>query len=119
MNRPPCNGARRAGPRVLLCHGCCCGSPWKNPEINHAEQIVEISSVARTRVVDCVGECSQSIVVIVRPGDGSSIWFGGIDTPALTSVLREWLAVGAPQPMPPVLQSKVFVRESDRVGAGA
>ena len=119
MNRPPCNGASASGPRVLLCHGCCCGSPWKNPEIDHVEQVMAISAVARTRVVDCVGECSQSIVVIVRPGDGSSIWFGGIDTPALTSVLSEWLDAGAPRPMPPVLRSKVFIRSTERVGTGA
>ena len=82
-------------------------------------QIVAISALAPARVVDCVGECAHSNVVIVRSGDGPSVWLGGISNPAITSALCEWLGAGALQPPPRVLQSRVFVRRSEAVGAGA
>ena len=104
---------------VLICRGCCCGTERKHPETDHEGQIAAISAVARTRVVDCVDECAYSNVVIVRPGDGSSVWLGGINDAALTDAVCEWLVGGAPQPPPPVLQSKVFIRQSSAVGAGS
>lgn len=69
--------------------------------------------------MDCVGECAHSNVVIVRPGDGPSVWLGGINDSALTSAVCDWLVDGAQQPLPPVLQSRVFIRQSVAVGAGA
>ena len=105
--------------RVLICRGCCCGSERKHPAVDHDGQIVAISALARARVVNCVGECAHSNVVIVRSGEGPSVWLGGINNPAITSVLCEWLDVGASQPLPRVLQSRVFVRRSEAVGAGA
>ena len=105
--------------RVLICRGCCCGTERKHPEVDHDGQIVAISARARARVVDCVGECAHSNVVIVHSGDGPSVWLGGINNPAITSALCEWLGAGAPQPPPQVLQSRVFARRSEAVGAGA
>lgn len=117
MKKPRSTAAFSTSPRVLICRGCCCGSERKHPWIDHDKQIVEISATARTRVVDCVGECSYSNIVIVRPGDGSSMWLGGINDPATNSALCEWLADGAPQPPPQVLRSRVFVRRSKAVKA--
>ena len=105
--------------RVHICRGCCCGTERKHPETDHDGQVLAISAVARTRVVDCVDECVHSNVVIVRRGDGSSVWLGGINDAALTDSVCEWLAGGASQPPPPVLQSRVFIRRSAAVGAGA
>ena len=119
MNQASCTLASDFSTRVLVCRGCCCGSERKHPAIDHDEQIVEISAVARTRVVDCVDECSHSNVVIVRSGPGTSVWLGGINSPVITSVLCEWLAAGAALPAPPVLQSKIFSRRSEALGAGA
>ena len=111
--------ASSAAVRVLICRGCCCGTERKHPETDHEGQVAAISAVARTRVVDCVDECAHSNVVIVRPGDGSSVWLGGINDAALTDALCEWLVDGASQPPRPVLQSKVFIRRSGAVGAGS
>ena len=96
--------------RVLVCRGCCCGTERKHPETDHDAQLAAISAVARTRVVDCVDECAHSNIVVVRPGDGTSVWLGGILDPAATSALCDWLAAGATSPMPAVLQGHVFER---------
>lgn len=105
--------------RVLICRDCCCGCERKHPTVDHDGQIVAISALARARVVNCVGECAHSNVVIVRSGEEPAVWLGGINNPAITSALCEWLAAGAPQPLPRILQSRVFVRRSEAVGAGA
>ena len=119
MSKAPSDVASHACVRVLLCRGCCCGTERKHPTTDHDGQIVAISSVARTRVVDCVDRCAHSNVVIVRPGDGSSVWLGGINDAALTDAVCEWLADGAPQPPPPDLRSRVLIPRSSAVGAGA
>ncbi|MEM8925894.1 MAG: (2Fe-2S) ferredoxin domain-containing protein [Actinomycetota bacterium] len=103
--------SERGQPRVLVCRGCCCGSERKHPDIDHDEQVVAISSVAHARVVDCVDECKQSNVVIVRPRPGESIWFGRLNSDALTEELCEWLGEGAPMPLPPVLEVFAFERQ--------
>ena len=117
MNTAPNGWASPASIRVQICRGCCCGTERKHPETDHDGQTAAISAVARIRVVDCVDECAYSNVVIVRRGDGSSVWLGGINDALLTDALCEWLADGASQPPPPVLQSKVFIRRSSAVGA--
>jgi hypothetical protein len=100
----------RSLPSVLVCRGCCCGTERKHPDVDHDAQLDALRSVVRTRVVDCVDECSQSNVVIVRPGDSSSIWLGGVLAASETQVLCAWLAQGAPLPLPIALQQRVFVR---------
>ena len=117
MSKAPSDWVSDALMRVLICRGCCCGTERKHPGTDHDGQIVAISTVARTRVVDCVDECAYSNVVIVRRGDGSSVWLGGINDAVLTDALCKWLVDGASQPPPPVLQSKVFIRKSSAVGA--
>jgi len=96
------------GPRVQVCRGCCCGTE-KHPDFDHHAQVTAISATAPTRVIECVGECANSNVVIVRPQPGELVWFGGITTPALTAELCEWIEDGAPQPMPPNLEDHAFL----------
>jgi hypothetical protein len=96
--------------RVLVCRGCCCGTERKHPETDHDAQLAAIAAVARTRVVGCVDECAHSNVVVVRPGDGTSIWLGGILDPATTSALCDWLERGATSPVPAVLSGHVVER---------
>ena len=119
MSKLPPIPASSASVRVLICRGCCCGTERKHPETDHDALIAALSAVARTRVVDCVDECAQSNVVVVRPGDGSSVWLGGINDTPLADAVCGWLVDGASQPPPPVLQSRVFIRASGAVGAGA
>ncbi|MEM7341596.1 MAG: (2Fe-2S) ferredoxin domain-containing protein [Actinomycetota bacterium] len=102
-------------PSVLICRGCCCGSSRKHPEIDHDAQVEAISAVARTRVVDCVDECSYSNVVIVRPEPGRSIWFGRLTSEVATDELCEWLEAGAPLPLPPILDVFDFVPQKGTV----
>lgn len=104
--------------RVLVCRGCCCGTSGKHPDVDHAAQLEAIAAVARTRVVDCVDECSRSNVVIVRPGDGTTLWFGGILDRITNDELCNWLAAGAPQPVPDHLAGRIFVRRSVPVRIG-
>ncbi len=103
MTTTPDHPVDDSRPRVLVCRGCCCGSEQKHPDVDHDEQIAEISSVARTRVVDCVDECTYSNVVVVRPRPGESVWFGRLNSAVLTRELRNWLDAGAPRPLPPIL----------------
>ena len=119
MSKEPRDLAFCAPIRVQICRGCCCGTERKHPGTDHDGQLAAISAVARTRVVDCLDECVHSNVVVVRRGDGSSVWLSGINDAALTDSVCEWLAGGASQPPPPDLQSRVFVRRSAAVGAGA
>ena len=117
MSKAPSDMASDVLVRVLICRSCCCGTERKHPETDHDGQTAAISAVPRIRVVDCVDECAYSNVVIVRRGDGSSVWLGGINDALLTDALCTWLVDGASQPPPPVLQSKVFIRKSSAVGA--
>ena len=112
-------GAFAAPARVLICRACCCGTERKHPGFDHDGQIAAISAVARTRVVDCVDECARSNVVVVRPGDGSSVWLGGINSNSLNAALCEWLADGAPQPPPAAPEAQVFIPRSGAVRARA
>ena len=79
---------------------------------DHDEQVDAISAVARARVVGCVNECAYSNVVIVRSGHGQTVWLGGIDNPAVTSALCEWLSAGASHPPPQVLQSRLIAHRT-------
>lgn len=101
--------------RVLVCRGCCCGTERKHPAVDHEAQLAAIGQVATARVVGCVDECARSNVIIVRPGDGTSIWLGGILTAAETAAVCEWLADGAPRPVPANLAGRVFERRSAEV----
>ncbi|MEM8922250.1 MAG: (2Fe-2S) ferredoxin domain-containing protein [Actinomycetota bacterium] len=103
-------------PRVLVCRGCCCGSTSKFPEVDHDGQLEAVSAVARTRVVDCVDECAYANVMIVRPAPGRSIWLGRCNSATATEVLCEWLADGAPEPLPPILEIFAIDRSGGAAG---
>lgn len=103
--------------RVQVCDGCCCGTERKHPGIDHASIRNRIAAAAdlaggRMRVVDCVDECSQSNVVIVRPAHDTSnrIWIGGVLDDATVDALCEWIALGATAAMPSEVESRVFLR---------
>jgi hypothetical protein len=97
-------------PRVLVCRGCCCGTERKHPDVDHDAQLTALQGVAQVRVVDCVDECSQSNVVIVRPGDGRSIWLGRILDERVTAALCDWLADGGGAELPAELAGHRFER---------
>jgi predicted metal-binding protein len=80
---------------VLVCRGCCCGTPRKHPGVDHAAQAATLRSALPAgvplREVDCLGHCERSNVVVVRSA-GQRRWFGEVLDPADTAALAAWVA---------------------------
>lgn len=110
MERVPLTTA----PQVVVCRGCCCGSAGKHPGLDHAGQRQALSDavadVGTVRVLDCLGYCGHSNVVVVRTGRAGSppIWIGHLLGPERTEVLASWLRLGCPGSLPPALEHLVF-----------
>jgi hypothetical protein len=112
-------GARPAGPTgtplsVLVCRGCCCGT-GKHPGVDHKAQEARLRAAlaepfARLWVVDCLGTCDRSNVVVVRAG-GARTWFGGVLGAGDTEALAGWVSAGAPRPLPTRLAALRFEPE--------
>lgn len=88
---------------VLLCRGCCCGTARKHPDTDHQQQERILAAAgsrcptARVRTVGCLGPCSYSNVVVIRPigSSGERTWLGRINTLAQTLSLSAWIEAGA------------------------
>jgi (2Fe-2S) ferredoxin len=98
--------------RVLVCRDCCCGTTRKHPDTDHDAQLAAVSEVAKVRVTRCLGECSQSNVIVARTQRSTWAWFGHLVTPSATKALCDWLAAGAPLPVPDTLAVHQFARRS-------
>ncbi|MEM9037189.1 MAG: hypothetical protein AAGD18_21540 [Actinomycetota bacterium] len=88
---------------VLVCHGCCCGTERKHPDVDHDGHRAHLAEAAeraggRLRTVDCVGPCERSNVVIVRRGSERH-WFGELRHDDEIERLGEWIAAGADGPL--------------------
>ena len=93
---------------VLVCRGCCCGSPAKHRRTDHEGQLGDLQEASaagggtRVLVADCLDRCEDSNVVLLRPsraakrGGARPIWLGGVLTPAQTELLCGWLRRGGP-----------------------
>ena len=99
---------------VLLCRGCCCGTPGKVPRFDHLAQedaLLEVAGVD-VRVVDCLDECDRANVAVVRrpglPRKERDLWLGGLTTERATQALVGWLQQGAPGAPPRELAGRVF-----------
>jgi (2Fe-2S) ferredoxin len=103
---------------IVLCRGCCCGSPSKRPAVDHTAQRERLERFAadhapdvRLVVSDCLGPCEQANVVVIRPSatgrqaGARPVWFGLVDDLA-ADLLEEWLEQGGPgiAEMPPLLE---------------
>jgi hypothetical protein len=76
---------------VLVCRGCCCGTD-KHPDVDHDGQLAQLEAAgARCHVVDCLGPCDRSNVVVVRR-DEARWWFGEVFD---AGPLAAWVAQGA------------------------
>jgi (2Fe-2S) ferredoxin len=93
---------------VVLCRGCCCGDPGKNPEVDHAAELARFRRFAATNpgalrvdTSDCLGPCGHANVIVVRPSGagrrlgGRPAWFGMLDDHAVTELLA-WVTAGGP-----------------------
>ena len=97
---------------VLICRGCCCGTDRKHPGTDHERQVATLTQAAtacptaRVRTVGCLGPCSHSNVVVVRPVGraGEAVWLGRMNTHTQTASLAGWLEAGADlEALPPEL----------------
>ena len=101
---------------LLLCRGCCCGTPGKVPRFDHLAQEDALLAAGRqgveVRVVDCLDECDRANVAVLRrpglPKKERDLWLGGLTTGRATEALVGWLRDGAAGPPPKELAGRVF-----------
>ncbi|MFD0718578.1 (2Fe-2S) ferredoxin domain-containing protein [Streptomyces globosus] len=112
-------GARAERPCTLvLCRGCCCGDPRKNPGTDHAGQLARLREAAAAsggriavRTSDCLGPCSQANVLVVQPATEArrrgarAAWFGWALDDTATDEVIAWAEAGGPgvAPLPATL----------------
>lgn len=111
----------RAG--VVVCRGCCCGNPRKDPRTDHSAQLRRLEGIAErrpaqvsVRTSECLGPCSQANVVVVRPSaagrgvGGRPVWLALIRDLGALDLLEGWLADGGPglAPIPDLLSLHVI-----------
>ena len=111
---------------VLLCRGCCCGTPAKHPHVDHdgqqeaLEQAADRLPGAEVRVVDCLDECDRSNVAVIRkpglPAKDRDTWLGGLLTPKATDALAGWIAHGADGRLPVAVAALRFRHLPPRKG---
>lgn len=96
---------------VMLCRDCCCGTTAKHPDTDHRGQeealrtcggLTGAGERVRVRVVDCLGQCDRSNVVLVRdftvgrrPRD---TWLGGVHGVETTWQVAAWAERGGELP---------------------
>ncbi|RSS62187.1 (2Fe-2S) ferredoxin domain-containing protein [Streptomyces sp. WAC06614] len=114
----PAAGARAERPCTLVvCRGCCCGDPRKNPGTDHAGQLARLRTAVEesdgriaVRTVDCLGPCAQANIVVVQPTSEArrrgarAAWFGWVLDDAAVDEIAAWAAAGGPgTPLPATL----------------
>lgn len=113
--------ADRGAFSVLVCRACCCGTERKHPDVDHDAQRLALLAAAHAgggscRVVDCLGECHASNVVVVRHRRGRPAdWFGHVLEPAQTEALAGWLRSGAAGEPPAEVAALRVARRSTAV----
>lgn len=94
-----------------MCRGCCCGTAAKHPDTDHeahAERLASaVSPAAKLWVVDCLGPCERSNVVVIRSG-GRRRWFGDLLTDESLGALAGWLSTGASHDPPSAVAGHEF-----------
>ncbi|HSP36991.1 MAG TPA: hypothetical protein VLR26_04490 [Frankiaceae bacterium] len=108
------------GTVVLLCRGCCCGTPAKHPRTDHEAQAAALEEAAvahpdvELRLVDCLDECDRSNVAVIRrpsePPKNRDTWLGSMLTERATEALADWLRRGGTDPLPAPLAGLRFRR---------
>ncbi len=108
----PATRIRPTGPRpctLVVCRGCCCGDPRKNPGTDHHGQVRRLRAAAAAsggrfavRASDCLGPCGQANVVVVQPSTegrrrgARAVWVGWVLEDDAVDDLLTWAASGGP-----------------------
>ncbi|MDT3397335.1 (2Fe-2S) ferredoxin domain-containing protein [Streptomyces sp. B1866] len=124
MTLPALVGAARDRPVTLVvCRGCCCGSPRKHPGHDHQGQLDRLRAAAAdsggrlaVRTTDCLGPCAHANVLVVQPSGagrrrgGRPTWIGWAMDDAVTDDVLRWAASGGPgvAAPPPTLELQVI-----------
>ncbi|MEU9376936.1 (2Fe-2S) ferredoxin domain-containing protein [Streptomyces sp. NPDC048255] len=103
---------------LVVCRGCCCGDPRKNPGSDHAGQLARLRAAAAAsggrlavRTSDCLGPCAQANVIVVQPTSEArrrgarAAWFGWALDDTATDEIIAWAEAGGPgsTPLPDTL----------------
>ncbi|WP_443056475.1 (2Fe-2S) ferredoxin domain-containing protein [Streptomyces sp. MUM 178J] len=94
---------------VVVCRGCCCGSPRKHPGADHEGQLARLRDAAdasggrmAVRTSECLGPCGQANVIVVQPSaegrrrGARAAWFGWVLDEGATDDILAWAAAGGP-----------------------
>ncbi|WP_435863228.1 (2Fe-2S) ferredoxin domain-containing protein [Streptomyces prunicolor] len=116
-------GTARSQPCTLVvCRGCCCGSPRKHTGTDHAWQLDRLRAGAaehgfHIRTTDCLGPCDQANVIVAQPSaagrraGGRAVWIGFAMDDDCTEEVVNWAAAGGPGvAQPPATLELQFVR---------
>ena len=102
-------------PLVTVCRDCCCGSPRKHPDVDHAGQVARLRQAlgaAGVRVSGCLDACARSNIVVVHPTPSARragarpVWLGYLLDDAVIDDLTAWVEAGGPgvAPLPAILE---------------
>ncbi|MFD5425142.1 (2Fe-2S) ferredoxin domain-containing protein [Streptomyces sp. NPDC127084] len=94
---------------LVVCRGCCCGDPRKNPGTDHEAQVRRLREAAAAsagrfavRTSECLGPCGQANVVVVQPSSAARsrgarpVWLGWVLDDEATREVLDWLHAGGP-----------------------
>lgn len=114
-------GADRDRPcTVVVCRGCCCGNPGKNPGTDHQGQLDRLRAAAAAsggrlavRTSECLGPCAQANLVVVQPSPegrrrgGRVTWIAWVLGDDSTDEILAWVRAGGPglAAPPPALEA--------------
>ncbi|WP_413804701.1 (2Fe-2S) ferredoxin domain-containing protein [Streptomyces sp. OE57] len=103
-------GAARDRPCTLVvCRGCCCGNPRKQPHVDHQWQLDRLRAAVAdsggrlaVHTTDYLGPCDQANVIVVQPAaagrakGGRTTWIGWANDDDCMDDLLRWAAAGGP-----------------------
>lgn len=98
--------------RVVLCRGCCCGTPHAEaPGFDHRAQLRAIKSAvsnnpnAELKTVSCLNHCSRANIVVLSGARAlrRPTWLGDMVEPETNKELCAWIASGGLDKLPEAL----------------
>jgi (2Fe-2S) ferredoxin len=111
--------SRPAPCRIVVCRGCCCGTPRRHPGVDHDGHLTMLRGTrdrtGRTVPVllsSCLGPCAEGNIIVVHPSaegrrrGARPIWLGFVNDDDAVGDLTEWISAGGPglAPLPATLQ---------------